>query len=136
MKRFFNLLFVFLIVTGIIVFIYFFAARDKYIDEKTAIENAKRYCSQYNDVPQEEPHNIETKKFKCEQVTEQIGWDTCDPRYRDPNAIVWYVSMEGLWLHYGPPNEDGTNSVPGLIRKCQVVMDASTGEMFSLRSKE
>jgi len=78
---------------------------NQYINENTAVENAKNYCDLYNLDQKEIPH-----KFSAELVT-------C------ADMIL-----------YGPLGEDGTNHPIELIR-CNVLMDAKTGENIEMYYK-
>ena len=93
---------------------------------------AQNYCVQSNAYPQEKPHNINSKLLVCGDVEEQTGWNACNIHFYPQDLSVLYVSMEGQWLIYGPPNADGTNSEPILLTHCSVIMDAITGEPISV----
>jgi hypothetical protein len=123
----------------IIVLSFLFLVRNLYIksqfiDKQAAIELAQNYCVQSNAYPQKEPHNINSKLLVCGDLEEQTGWNACNTRHALQGLKVWYVSMEGQWLIYGPPNANGTNSAPIPFTHCSVLMDAITGEPFSVRN--
>ena len=105
---------------------------NQFIDKQAAIELAQNYCAQSNADPREEPRNINSKLLVCGDVEEQTGWNACNMRLHLQGLKVWYVSMEGHWLIYGPPNADGTNSAPIPVTHCSVLMDAITGEPFAV----
>ncbi|MBE0669821.1 MAG: hypothetical protein IH588_04465 [Anaerolineales bacterium] len=133
MNKIFKLLLVIFVVLGA-VSAYFLLTQEKYIDKKTAIEQAQLSCMEVHSQPQEEPYNIEAKLIKCADVVAQTGWNGCSiDGYHSSDSMVWFVSMDGLWFHWGPPAEDGTNA-PIAMTKCQVLIDAKSGHMFALRS--
>lgn len=107
----------------------------QYIDEQGAIVQAKLHCEQAHSTSQEVEHNIEAKLLACKEVPEKTGWNACDMGIHSPDIMVWFVSMNGLWFHYGPPNPDGTNSEPIPFTECIVIIDAGTGALFQLGSK-
>ncbi|MBI3162899.1 MAG: hypothetical protein HYZ23_10325 [Chloroflexi bacterium] len=106
---------------------------EKYISEQEAIEKAKLYCEQTHSPSQKEPDNFNTKLIQCGQVLEATGWTACSEAEKSPDMMVWYVSMQGLWLHWGPVPADGPHT-PISFTSCTVLMEAGSGQMLVLGS--
>jgi len=98
-----------------------------------AIDLAKLYCTETHSPPTEAEHNIVARLSTCKD----INTVTNDPYICTnlPDTLdVWLVTMEGTWLHWGPPPASGTPT-PTTFKQCIVVINAQTGEMISLSSK-
>jgi len=103
---------------------------NQYINENTAVENAKNYCDLYNLDQKEIPHKFSAELVTCADMNGQMRQNSCG-RW---DQKVWSVKMDGLWILYGPLGEDGTNHPIELIR-CNVLMDAKTGENIEMYYK-
>jgi hypothetical protein len=131
MKKFIP--FVVICLVSVIAIIYAFIAQDKYINKDTAIAQAQLSCNEVHSEPEEEPYNIEAKLVKCMDLEKLVGWSACKDGHPSADTMIWFVSMDGSWIHWGPEAEDGTNT-PIRITRCQVIMDAKSGGMFELRN--
>ena len=98
------------------------------IDVQQAMDLAKNYCAQIHS-QQEAPRNILAGLITCKAVTFP---DICNQQPDD--LRVWFITMDGSWLHWGPPPESGTPT-PIVFKHCNVVINAQTGEMISISSK-
>ncbi len=128
------ILFVLVALGIILAYIFLMQEKSIYINEQTAIENATLHCEQFHSVPLKEPRNIKAQLLSCSEFERQTGWDHCTRLGHSGDLMLWYVSMEGLWLHWGPPLEDGTVN-PLELTTCEMIVDAKTGEYFSKQSK-
>ncbi len=106
--------------------------RGQNISEQTAIEKAKAYCAQIHSPPQQPEHDIQATLMTCDEALAQ-GWNACDPSSQPGPVMVWLVTMNGLWVHAGPPQANGSPTSL-TVTDCAVTMDAVTGELFSIRS--
>jgi hypothetical protein len=104
-----------------------------FISEQEAVEQAQLGCEQAHSPPEEPPQNIEAELLTCREVDAQTSFSGC--RDEPPDLKAWFVSMDGLWFHEGPPGEEGANS-PIPFRHCSVLMDAETGRLMELQSNE
>jgi hypothetical protein len=102
---------------------------DGKINRVQAIGLAELYCAYANSLPKEYPSNIESSLMTEKEAQYQLKGDASG--FSD--KPVWLVSMDGLWEHEGPVTENGT-VVPLLFSHCDVIIDAKSGEMSSLRN--
>ncbi len=91
---------------------------------------AELYCSDANSLPEKDPSNIEANLMTYQEARNQLN--AYNAGFSD--KPVWLVSMDGLWQHEGPIPESGT-VVPLLFNYCAVIIDAETGDMYSLQNK-
>jgi hypothetical protein len=106
---------------SVISLLFLFVARNiyisnQYISEDTAVENAKKYCSLINLDQVEIPRKFTAELLTCSDMNGQKMH--CSPW----NRKVWSVKMDGLWILYSPMGN------PISLRRCNVLMDAKTGE--------
>ncbi len=100
--------------------------------KQSAIEKAQRECGSFRLMQQEPPHNIKAELLSCNEAEEKLGWKACINQGYSSIIKVWFVSMDGVWLIQGPPNASGSPSTPIPVTYCYVLMDAITGQVFSV----
>ncbi len=98
-----------------------------FLTEQAAIEKAINYCQTLG-TPQETPHNFIAEFSTCQDVKDRLP-HACDQR--PPDLKVWFVTMDGIWLHSPLPPASGS-PVPIPFNRCQVLMNAQTGERLQL----
>ena len=102
---------------------------DGKINREQAIGLAELYCAEANSSPKENLSNIEANLMTEKEAQHQLKGYTCC--FSD--EPVWLVSMDGKWEHQGPAPANET-VVPLQFSHCDVIIDAKTGEMSSLRN--
>ncbi len=106
------------------------ATADEFIDVQRAVDLARLYCAQAHSTPKEAPRNIIAGELPCRSVKGSMP-NACNGQ--PDNLRVWLITMDGTWLHWGPPLPNGTPT-PILMKHCNVVINARTGEMLTLSS--
>src|SRR6266498_2622519 len=128
-KRYFAYALLVLISLSLVFVIRNWFINNRSIDERTAIERAQLYCGEGSSPSQEPPHNIKANLLTCGQAGEQTTTNLCER-----SSTVWVVSIDGLWFHQGPPNADGSKSIPIPLHTCSIFMDAETADMIEMQS--
>ena len=101
---------------------------DSYVSKQAAIDAALEIAS----IPRPEISGSQVKpsNIKAEQMTLNEAVKHKNPSNEvavgyDPNMMVWFVTMEGVWLDEFPRPEDFPTPVP--YHHYSVILDAKTG---------
>jgi hypothetical protein len=108
----------------------FSSTSNSYISKQQAISAALEVASTSGPEisgPHEEPSNISVQQMTLDEAVKKIGEHNQPATGYEPNMIVWFVTMEGLWL--------GEMSAPGVVptpepvlyHQYAIIIDAKTG---------
>ena len=104
-----------------------------YISKQEAIDAAVAVASTSQPEisgAQEEPSNIQAGQMTLIEAVKKISKDNQPAAGYDPNMIVWFVTMDGLWLNemeapgLTPPAE------PAPYHHYAIIIDAKTGSQI------
>ena len=71
------------------------------------------------------PYNITAEQMTLNEAVKHINPSNEVAVGYDPNMMVWFVTMEGIWLDEFPRPEGFPTSVP--YHRYSVILDAKTG---------
>ncbi len=105
-----------------------------FIGEQEAIDIAVYHCDLGHLQAQESPNNVQADLTTLDNAIEILG----DNNYggREPELMVWLITMDGSWLLFGPPPEAGTPTpAPPQFHHCAVIISATRGELISVSNR-
>lgn len=71
------------------------------------------------------PHNVIAQQMTFDEAVKKINQNHEVPSGQNPNMIVWYVTMEGVWYDEFPRPEDFPTPIP--YHRYTIILDAKTG---------
>lgn len=105
------------------------------MSEQEAIDIAIYHCDLGHLQAQESPHNIQADLTTLDNALRILADDNYHGR--DPELMVWLITMEGTWLLFGPPPVAGTPTPePPQFHHCAVIITATTGELISVSNRQ
>jgi hypothetical protein len=106
-----------------------FTSSDVYISKEEAIdaalENAMMTQPEISG-PQEKPSNINAEQMTLAEAVKKINEQNEPAAGYDSNMMVWFVSMDGIWLDEFPRPADFPTPAP--YRHYVVIVDAKTAQ--------
>lgn len=103
---------------------------DSYIGEQEAIDAALEIASMSHPEisgPQVEPYSISAQQITLAEAVKRINEKNQVSAGADPKMIVWFVTMDGLWL--GEMTAPGVSPTPEPVpyHHYTIILDAKTG---------
>jgi hypothetical protein len=99
-----------------------------YINKQEAIDMALEIASSPHPEisgAQITPHNINAQQMTFDEAVKKLNENNEVPSGQDPNMIVWYITMEGIWQDEFPRPEDFPT--PTAYHRYTIILDAKTG---------
>jgi hypothetical protein len=75
--------------------------------------------------PQIEPSNIRAEQMTLGEAVKKMSKDRQPASGYDPNMIVWFITMDGLWLN--EMDAPGVVITPAPYHHYAIIIDAKTG---------
>ena len=104
------------------------------ISEQEAIDLAIYHCDLGHLQAQESPYNVQVDLITLDDALRILTDDNYGGR--EPELMVWLITMEGTWLLSGPPPVGTPTSEPSQFHHCAVIITATTGELISVSNRQ